>query len=376
MSKYQIHVSGLNMLARCGEQYRRRYIEGDVIPPGVAMVVGTSVHESVAADLRHWIESDELLPDEAIPDIAAGSLDRRWQEGVKLSDDEAKAGLDRVRGEAVDRVVRLAGFHHQAVAPALRPKHVERPFVLDVKGYDFQITGTMDIQEPSAVRDTKTKQSSPPKDAADRSIQLPAYALGVEISDGRRPEQVSLDCLVDLKRGPKFQRLESTIRDSDIGALLARVANWHRAIEAGVFTPADPDSWVCSRRWCGWYEQCAYSRKPVQSGGLVTIEPATDLPGDRPPPGESTHPPSAQQPTPAPGGPGRAAGDERPNPTQGVTDAVADSAGSVSSPSEPDAPAADFSTTNEAAKPRKSNPQPPAKPVAPRPQIPGAALLW
>lgn len=62
----QLHPSALGMFARCGEQFRRRYVEGERIPPGVAAVVGTGVHLAVGADLREKMTEGTLLPAEAV----------------------------------------------------------------------------------------------------------------------------------------------------------------------------------------------------------------------------------------------------------------------------------------------------------------------
>ena len=50
--KRPISPSQIDMFSRCGEQYRRRYIEKDRLPPGVAMIRGRGVHEGVAENMR------------------------------------------------------------------------------------------------------------------------------------------------------------------------------------------------------------------------------------------------------------------------------------------------------------------------------------
>ena len=59
--KPHLSISQLEMLSKCGEQYRRRYIEEEIIPPAVAMLVGRSVDKSVDENLIHKIQTDELL---------------------------------------------------------------------------------------------------------------------------------------------------------------------------------------------------------------------------------------------------------------------------------------------------------------------------
>ena len=49
----------MGMLSRCGEQFRRRYVEHDIVPPGVALIVGSAVDRSVTKTCaRRWWAKD------------------------------------------------------------------------------------------------------------------------------------------------------------------------------------------------------------------------------------------------------------------------------------------------------------------------------
>ena len=43
--------SSLSTWENCPEQFRRRYVEGEIIPPGLAAHIGTGVHR--AAEVNH-----------------------------------------------------------------------------------------------------------------------------------------------------------------------------------------------------------------------------------------------------------------------------------------------------------------------------------
>lgn len=259
-----ISQSRLAMMSRCGEQFRRVYIEGERRPPGVAMIVGSSVDDSVNANLGNVIETGAMLPMEAVQDVARDALEARWvEEGVVLTDEEAELGPKTVRGEAVDRSIRLALLHYDGVAPKLKPKSVQRRFRVRIKGEsNIILVGVLDVEEPGTVRDTKTSKKSPAKNAADKSQQLTMYALGVRIEDGEIPDSVHLDYLVDLKT-PKYKHLESTRGPDDFRVLLARIERYARIVEAGAFAPANPDDWCCSEKFCGFASTCKFFRKPV-----------------------------------------------------------------------------------------------------------------
>lgn len=262
--------SKLGMFTRCGMQYKFRYIDGLRIPPGVALIVGTATHKAVEYDLTNKIQSGELLPLEAVQDLAALAFKANWNASeVKVDEDElAEAGsMAKVKGAASDKAVRLASLHHRKVAPSISPVHIERYFRLELKGYPFDLDGFMDVQEPDAVRDTKTTGKSPSKDEADNSMQLTMYGLAFRSLEGRNPAKLILDYLVD-KKEPQEVTQTSERSDEDYRRLVMRAERAHEAIDKGVFIPTDPSNWVCSAKWCGYWESvCPFGRRArVQVG--------------------------------------------------------------------------------------------------------------
>lgn len=259
----QLHVSGLDTLSRCGEQFRRRYIEGERVPPAAALHVGTSVHKSVEANLTAKMAGEPIEQEEAIA-AAYGKLVGDWdQYGVTLDEDDA-ASPEQARGAAIDKAVRLSRHHFTEVAPSINPTHVERRWTLAITGYDFELAGSIDIQiGTELIRDTKTSGKTPSGNPAETSIQLPMYALAVEKHDGAAPKSVQLDYLIDLKRGPKVAHYENEPTARDTNVLLDRIAMAHRAMEAGIFVPVDTGHWVCSKKWCGYWSDCRYARRPA-----------------------------------------------------------------------------------------------------------------
>lgn len=275
--KFQFHVSALLDMARCGERFRRRYIEGERAPSTPSLIRGTAVHRSVERNLRARLEDPAklaLLPAEEVADIARDAASYEWENGVRLTKKESAIGLEKARGELLDRVVRLSLEHRKALAPNIKPSHVERQWTVDIKGYPFQLAGQIDIQEVSFdVRDTKTSRKTPSGNPAETSIQLSCYALAVQKHDGVLPKSVGLDYLIDLKRGTKIVEFRSD-RTDDFRPFLDRVAIAHAAMEKGIFQPAHPDDWCCSDDYCSFFDSCRYVRRPVSTGGgLVQIAP-------------------------------------------------------------------------------------------------------
>jgi RecB family exonuclease len=253
----QLHVSALNMLSKCGEMFRRRYIEGEKIPPGIALIVGTATHKSVETNLRGKIEKKDI-PMAELEAVASDTLNAEWKKGIALTDEEKELGIKKAKGEAVDKAVKLSRAHAVQIAPGIHPISVERTWSLELAGFSHDLAGTIDIIESSTLRDTKTASKSPNEDTASRSIQLTAYSLAVKVLDGKAPEKVCLDYLVAGKNEVKTISLFSERKEEDYQALFRRIEMAMRVIKSGDFIPTSPDSWNCSPRFCGFYSSCKY----------------------------------------------------------------------------------------------------------------------
>ena len=258
-----LHKSQINLFDKCGMAYLFRYVDGLRIPPGTAAVVGISTHKAAAVDLTAKRDSGFLLADSRVRDIARDALNETWQaEGVTLAPAEKFNGEKRTRGEAVDAVVALAGLHHAKLAPTISPKHIERPFTVEMQNFPVDLSGIIDLQEADGtLRDLKTTGKAPGDDAADKNLDLTCYGLAARALDHVAPARMALDFLVRGKK-PRLETQLTTRTEGMYRAFLMRVEAVSRAIEAGAFTPCSPDFWLCGPKFCGyWKDVCPYGRK-------------------------------------------------------------------------------------------------------------------
>lgn len=272
--KLQLHATGLESLARCGVAWERRNIRGEKIPAGARAAVGTAVDASVRRNLQNKVAVGAPIELDEAKSIARDTLSAEWESGVRLTEEDMEDAVSN-RDKAIDMSVNLSAFHHETVAPSIQPTHVARRWVLDVDGADIQIAGEIDIQTATAIRDTKTSGKSPVKSLADESLQLSVYALAVRQLDGKLPETVHLDYLVQTpKRGDtKFVPLSSVRTIEQLSPVLARIEQMDSIIRSGLFTPAPIGSWWCSARYCGYFDTCKYAARPVS----VAVAPPPDL---------------------------------------------------------------------------------------------------
>lgn len=261
--KPHLSPSALATLSRCGEQYRRRYIEGDRIPPGMAALKGVGVHRGIKENFDQKIESHtDLKPSDIVDAAVAGFDEEKNIRGYELTSEEVSIGVDKVLGEAVDATARMAQGHAELQAPSYQPVMVEQRLMVPLPGATHDLLGIIDVlDDKHRVTDFKTGAKSKPQGDADSSLQLSYYAAAVELKTGRKPVEARLDVIIDKKSGPDRQVLR-TQRDQDHAAVLvARVNAALSVIQAGAFVPTDPTNWWCSARWCGYHSTCPYAMK-------------------------------------------------------------------------------------------------------------------
>ena len=246
------------MYGQCPHRCEIVYYQGRRAAPGFALVRGTSTHAAIEANMRAKIETGLPSPREAIREIARDTVFSRIdQEGLALTKAEAARGLDRIRGEIVDSAVRLAALHYDELAPRITPLSIERRWALELPTRNVILTGRFDVQVAGGLRDTKTKGKTPPIRAADLSDQLTMYAIAHHILEGSMPTYLSMDNLIDIAR-PEVLVLETKRTEEDCRRFLLRLDAFLAAMRAGSFPPCPRDSWWCSSKWCGFYDDCEY----------------------------------------------------------------------------------------------------------------------
>ena len=310
----QLHQSGLEMLSKCGIQFEFRYLRGMKRKPNAFLICGTATDAAVTADLNHKIETGELEREDVLLDLARDRVENHPdKQDIELEEDDT-GSVEDVISATKDKAVRLVTAHHGRVAPTIQPfatarkfslnmdrwlrlrakqiheeaEHAENPWHSKVKhqqaaylnaaardGFDF--VGEQDIVEKSetelVIRDTKTSKKSPNAEAANESNQLSAYALASQVLDGKLPDKMKLDYLIDLKKETKTMTLETT-RDAEYTqAYLNRLVNGIASIRSGVFVPAPDQAWWCAQKWCAYYNICPHVKHQVTTvgSGLVQI---------------------------------------------------------------------------------------------------------
>lgn len=250
--KARYSPSQLGTFTRCQMQWFWRYAEGIISPPGVAAYLGKAVDESVNQNLSAKMAGSPL-PFPMAQEVARDAVVAAWKEQApRVSEDDK---LQTV-GDVQDAAIVLAGIHHARIAPLITPIAVQAERQISPMGYDFKVNGYLDVLEQGRIRDTKTTGKKPAPDSVDRGSyadQLTMY----DIFEGGGNALV-LDYLVNVSKPYQVIIQGQTRTELDKEKLLDRYQRMHMSIEAGIFQPTAADSWVCSAKWCGYFERCPH----------------------------------------------------------------------------------------------------------------------
>lgn len=264
--KPHISASQMEMYARCPEAYRRRYVEGEKIPPGMAAHIGSGVHAGAEVNFRQKVESREDLPVSDIVDAAVQGFKTRVQvDGYMLDEDEKSIGHRTVIADATDLTADLARLHAKTQAVSYQPVECERTTLIVLPDASRDLITVTDLRDDGGrVVDFKTASRAPSQDDCDSSLQLTAYAAAFAVDNGGRyPAEVRLDVLTKTKT-PARKMFSAQRTIDDIESLAHRIDATVRAIDAGIFPPTSPANWACSAKWCGYFQTCRFASKRLK----------------------------------------------------------------------------------------------------------------
>lgn len=257
-----LHASGIDMHARCGVQFEKVYLEGQRRPPRVAMTIGNAVDRAVESDLIAKRDAGAALPADVVADSAAMSFDSAWSnEEPWLDAAERERGEAAVKGAAKDQSIALAVEHNRVLTPSVSPVHVQRRVRVSVPSLRYDIEGTFDLQTADGwIRDVKTSGKLKTANDVASSVQVGLlYPFMASIVDGKWPERAAMHVLQKTKKPRAYVVDAPVLQDTE--PLMQRIRRVERSMETGLFIPADPTSWMCSAKWCGFFDECLFGRR-------------------------------------------------------------------------------------------------------------------
>lgn len=260
-----IHQSTLNMALRCGEQFRRRYKMGEIVPPSIAAGRGTALHKANEVNLQNKIDKGEDRPLDELHDAARDAFIKTFKNGVFLTDNN-KPEKAKLLNQGLNDALRCTSLYRSDVAPQIQPVAVEKEFKVTVRAGETDITlgGIIDyLDRRLRIGDLKTTINKWPAGRAQSEMQPVFYSLAVETQTGKRPDW-DYHVLI-ARRGNKgnptseeLQTIPLKVTNKQINALLAKCEFFMQMEQAGLYPPTNPVNWWCSPEWCGYHSTCPY----------------------------------------------------------------------------------------------------------------------
>jgi RecB family exonuclease len=232
---------------RCGEDYRRTYVDGHRWKGNAATSVGRSVHSLVENTLRELVRTGKLRTleeglDEA-PGITVGIL-----EGTELVGDEKDVSED----EYVTRVRKAYEAWHRIRAPEIVPLAIEESFDQRLNG--IRVKGIIDLIDVGTgiktVVDLKITKRKKSEREAKNSLQLTIYSAVTGIPT------VGFDAVVNKKAGTEVHPVRATLTQGDMAWAGTLVRNVAENISRGAFPLASPEEWWCTEKFCSHWAEC------------------------------------------------------------------------------------------------------------------------
>ena len=236
-----LSFSQIALYQKCPRQFYYRYVRNLKIPPPGATVVGRACHKAIEYDLRQALtagthESWSVLED--IYDLEFKSLEKEAEWNEEKPEEAHKTGKEALKRYA------------QEVLPTIYPAAVEEEFEIHLPTLSANLKGVIDLvdAEENAVVDHKVAKRKYPDDKL-RSAQLTIYAMSKSLP------KAGFNVLVRTKK-PQVQILRKEITQDDYLRTLSDILYVADCIYKLAFPPAPQDSWVCSERWCGYWDIC------------------------------------------------------------------------------------------------------------------------
>lgn len=252
-----ISHSQLNMLLRCGEQYRRRYLLGEIMPPSGAMVLGSCGHKAEEKNFKQKIESKSDIPLEEVKEEFSSVWEEKKYEIEWKKEDLDGKSVKQVEASEKDRGISLVDVFHREQAPAIQPAFVEEKFEVKFEGGYPKLIGFLDnITDEELILDYKFSKKSPIKDDILNDSQITAYDFGYRAKFGKKPKGMKKIWSVSTKTPKTVMQTTVPREDAQIQRFMLRLEKAMEAIEKEIFLPAAPGSWACSPKWCGYYSSC------------------------------------------------------------------------------------------------------------------------
>jgi len=259
-----LSLSQIEMYRRCPKQWEFRYVKGIKSPPTSSLILGISVHASIAHNYKTKYRTKKLANRNEIMDAFSYEYDNADIDGLSY-EERLKYKQDKDIG------YKLTERHYCDLSPTVMPVTLpEQKFEISLPGVKRKIIGFVDVQgningsKKPFVIDNKTGARRYNQWEVDINTQLKIYRVANLVTNGKKLKDKNLrqmtmagviDAIIRSKCNIITQRLYTPSTFS-IDRLIDTISSIEKAIDAGLFYPCD-NAQTCS--WCGYAHLCQSS---------------------------------------------------------------------------------------------------------------------
>lgn len=239
----------IDCMLSCPRKYCFRYIQRLPAPVGSALLLGRAYHKALEVNFQEKVRTGTDVGMPVLLDAFDSEWNRMLQHEEIQWDDESPA-------EIKDMGRRLVGIYMESVAPFVMPAEVERKFSIALPGLDgYTLDGVIDlITDQGVIIDHKTSSKSKSESDVAKDLQASAYAAAMLADPTLSEVWIEFHTAVKAKT-PNIQRLATMRNRQDAEWFIQLASEVLQQIKAGIFPP-NPNSYLCSPRWCGYWERC------------------------------------------------------------------------------------------------------------------------
>lgn len=257
--------SQIDLLLSCGELYKRRYIEREKFPTTTSLIKGLSVHKMAERYNLSILRDGTVTPVEELRMILRDEIEEFYSKpDLYLTQDEQKYTQEQLKHRMYEMLYPVVDLFIRSMEGVI-PVEAESRQSIKIPGFNKSIMYVMDLEDQDgAIIDYKVSGKKKTQKDIDNDMGLTIYALAYYSKYKKFPTAIKYFNYIAYRTQKKqevkadFQILETTRDLDDFEALFNRLNVSLRAIDQGVFLPAETGHWKCSPDYCHRYKQCPY----------------------------------------------------------------------------------------------------------------------
>jgi len=251
--------------AGCGMKFYYRYVEGIKGVMGAPLVAGIAFDEATRSIHDEMISGEATTDALSVFESAITNPRETDRDGALVEYDLSDMPLDILdRGAAALR-------EYETQTLTMRPIATQVYVEAEFDETDTKLIGWVDLVEAASdglcVSDIKSSIGPRKKwthEDASRDSQLGIYSVLVANQMGQLVSTVGWR---HARLGGKVEVGATHVQAPDAARIMSRVSRWIKELEhwcsTGDFPPTglDKDAWVCSQKYCDFYNRCEYGSK-------------------------------------------------------------------------------------------------------------------